>query len=75
MQQTLSLCVCTIMRKEVHICIIRLRRIFERLGTKTINPLEMSELREDTAITLCRLEKKFPPAIFYVMTHLLVHFG
>ena len=33
----------------------------------------MIELREDTAITLCMLEKEFPPAFFDVMTHLLVH--
>jgi hypothetical protein len=63
----------TIMRKEVRICIIRLSRIFKRICAKTINPLEMSDLREDTAITLCMLEKEFPPAFFDVMTHLLVH--
>ena len=33
----------------------------------------MSDLREDTAITLCMIEKEFPPAFFDVMTHLLVH--
>jgi hypothetical protein len=33
----------------------------------------MSDLREDTAITLCMLEKEFPQAFFDVMTHFLVH--
>jgi hypothetical protein len=64
MQQVLPLCVRTIMRKEVHICIIRLNRIFKRICAKTINPLEMSELREDTAITLCMLGKEFSLAFF-----------
>ena len=73
MQQILSLCVRTIMRKEVHICIIRLSRIFKRICPKTINPLEISDLIEDTAITLCMLETKFPLAVFDVMTHLVVH--
>jgi hypothetical protein len=73
MQQVLPLCVRTIMRKEVRICIIRLSRIFKRLCAKTINPSEMTDLREDTAITLCMIEKEFPPAFFNVMTHLLVH--
>ena len=52
MQQVLPLCILTIMRKDVRICIIRLSRIFKRLCVKNINPLEMSELREDMAITL-----------------------
>ena len=73
MQQVLSLCVHTIMRKDVCICIIRSSHLFKCLCAKTINPLEMSELREDTAITLCMLEKEFSPAFFDVMTHLLVH--
>ena len=62
MQQVLPLCIRTIMIKEVRICIIRLSRIFKRLCAKTINPLNMSELQEDTTITLCMLEKKIPPA-------------
>ena len=33
----------------------------------------MNDLREDTAITLCMIEKEFPPAFFDVMTHFLVH--
>jgi hypothetical protein len=73
MQQVLSFCVHSIMRKYVRICIIRLSRIFKCLYTKTINSLEMGELREDTAITLCMLEIKLPPVFFYVMTHVLVH--
>ena len=73
MQQFLPLCVCTIMRKEVRICIIRLSRIFKRICATTINPLEMSNLREDTTITLCMFEKEFPPAFFDVMMHLLKH--
>ena len=73
MQQILPLCVCTIMRKEVCICIIRLSRVFKRLCAKTINPLEMNDLRKDTAIILCMVEKKILQAFFDVMTHLLVH--
>ena len=33
----------------------------------------MSDLREDTAITLCMIKKEFLSAFFDVMTHLLVH--
>ena len=73
MKQVLSLCVRTIMRKEVQIYIIRLSQIFKCLCAKTINPLDMSALREDIAITLCMLEKKFPPVFFDIMTYLLMH--
>ena len=65
MQQILPLCVCTIMRKEVRICIIRLSRVFKRLCAKTINPLEMNDLRKDTAIILCMVEKKNSTGIFW----------
>ena len=72
MQQILSLYIRTIMRKKVRICTIRLSRIFKCLCANTVNPLELSELWEDTAITLCMLEKN-SLAFLDVMTHLLVH--
>jgi hypothetical protein len=33
----------------------------------------MKELREEAAMTLCILEKEFPPSLFNVMTHLMYH--
>ena len=58
MEQVLLLCVRTIMRNEVRICIIRLSRILKRLCAKTINPSKMSDLRENMAITLCMIDIK-----------------
>ncbi|KAL5550667.1 hypothetical protein UlMin_000843 [Ulmus minor] len=38
-----------------------------------IDPIKIEELQEEVVVTLCLLEKYFPPAFFDVMLHLVVH--
>ena len=38
-----------------------------------IDPIKIDELQEEVVVTLCLLEKYFPPAFFDVMVHLIVH--
>jgi hypothetical protein len=73
MQQVLPLCVRTILPKGPRLAIIRLSRVFQRICAKTLDPSSMRELREEAAMTLCILEKEFPPSLFNVMTHLMYH--
>jgi hypothetical protein len=40
---------------------------------KTADPSEMPELFEETVVTMCMLEKIFPPSFFDVMSHLPIH--
>jgi hypothetical protein len=40
---------------------------------KVWNPNEIESLKKDVGITVCILEKKFPPTFFDIMIHLLLH--
>jgi hypothetical protein len=73
MQLVMSLCVHTLMRKDVHMAIIRVCRVFGRLCVKSIDPSTMIALYEETTLTTCLLERVFPPSFFDVIFHLPVH--
>jgi hypothetical protein len=42
---------------------------------KSVDPSSMTDLFNETAVTMCMLERVFPPAFFDVMTHLPYSFG
>jgi len=73
MQQILPLCLHTMLTAEVRSAIIRICRVFTRLCAKSVDPSTMSELMEETAVTMCMLEKVFPPSFFDVMSHFPIH--
>jgi hypothetical protein len=73
MQQILPLCLRTLLPKDVRIAIIRICRVFARLCVKSVEPSSMTELFNETAVTMCMLERVFPPAFFDVMSHLPIH--
>ena len=50
-----------------------LDRVFVQLCVKFVDPSSIKQLFEDTAETLCMLEKVFPPSFFSVMSHLPIH--
>jgi hypothetical protein len=33
----------------------------------------MNDLKQEATITFCLLEKEFPPSLFNIITHLMVH--
>ncbi|KAL5583046.1 hypothetical protein UlMin_015488 [Ulmus minor] len=43
------------------------------LSSKIIDPSKLQQLQDEVVVTLCLLEKYFPPAFFDVMVHLTVH--
>ncbi len=47
--------------------------MFNKICAKVIDPNIMEVLREEVTKTMSIIEKVFPPAIFDVMTHLVVH--
>ena len=73
MQQVLPLCLRTLLPKDVRIAIIRICRVFARLCVKSVDPSSMTDLFNETAVTMCMLERVFPPAFFDVMSHLPIH--
>jgi hypothetical protein len=57
----------------VRVAIIRVCRVFCQLCAKSIDPSTMPDLYKETTLTMCLLERAFPPAFFDVMSHLPIH--
>jgi hypothetical protein len=59
--------------KEIYTTIAELGNFFQQLCCKTLKLDVLPKLKTDIPIILCKLEKIFPPTIFDVMVHLVVH--
>ena len=62
-----------ILHKDVCDPLIELSIFFKELCSKVLNPKDLDDLENKIAITLCKLEKIFPPAFFDIMIHLPIH--
>ncbi|KAH1047512.1 hypothetical protein J1N35_038296 [Gossypium stocksii] len=45
----------------------------KRLCAKSIDPEEVDQIQIKVVLTLCEMEKIFPPSFFIVMIHLIIH--
>ena len=59
--------------KEVAMILIELCNIFKMICAKVLNTEDLRRLQSRAAITLCHMEKIFPPSLFTVMVHLVIH--
>ena len=73
MQQFLPLAIRSIMPEPMRNAIIRLCFFFKSICSKEIIVEELDKMQEEQIVTLCLLEKYFPPSFFDVMVHLTVH--
>lgn len=73
MQQLLPLCLRNCLQRGPKLALMRLSRVFVKICAKVIDPNGYKALYEEVALTICLLEKEFPPSFFDVMTHLLIH--
>lgn len=73
MQQLLLVSIHGVIPKEVRNTIIWLCYFFNSICNKIIDPSKLQQLQDKVVVTLCLLEKYFPPAFFVVMVHLIVH--
>ena len=73
LQQLLPVCIRSVLPKNVRVSIIRLCFFFNSLCNKVVDVSRLSKLQSDVILTLCELEKIFPPSFFDVMIHLTVH--
>ncbi|TYK20855.1 transposase [Cucumis melo var. makuwa] len=73
MQQLLPVAIRGILPKHVRLAIIRLCFFFNAICKKTIDTSHLKGMQEDVVVTLCLLEKYFPPSFFTIMVHLVVH--
>ena len=74
MQELLSMSLRSILRKHVRHAICRLSFFFNALCSKVVDVAALDKLQNDVVVTLCLLEKYFPPSFFDIMLHLTVHF-
>ncbi|CAL9024619.1 unnamed protein product [Prunus brigantina] len=61
------------MKKPARYAITRLCFFFNAICAKTVDVSKLDKLEEDVVVTLCLLEKYFPPSFFDIMVHLVVH--
>ncbi|KAK9073133.1 hypothetical protein SSX86_007456 [Deinandra increscens subsp. villosa] len=73
MQRFLPIAIRSVMPEPTRYAIIRLYFFFKSICSKEINVEELDKLQADLCVTLCLLEKYFPPSFFDVMLHLTVH--
>ena len=53
--------------------VCELSDFFKGLCAKELNVDKLDELQSNVVLTLCRMEKMFPPGFFTIMVHLIVH--
>ena len=73
MQQLLPIAIRSVLPKHVRYAITRLCFFFNALCAKVVDVSRLNDLQQDIVVTLCLLEKYFPPSIFDIMLHLTVH--
>lgn len=73
MQQLLPVAIRSVLPSHVRNAIIRLCRFFKDLCARVVDVKRLPEIQNDIVITLCLLEKYFPPSFFDIMVHLPVH--
>ncbi|KAI5348109.1 hypothetical protein L3X38_000996 [Prunus dulcis] len=73
MQQLLPVAIRSVLEKPARYAITRLCFFFNAICAKTVDLSKLHKLEEDVVVTLCLLEKYFPPSFFDIMVHLVVH--
>ncbi|KAL6554186.1 hypothetical protein OROMI_019859 [Orobanche minor] len=73
MQQLLPIALRNLLPDYVRAPVLRLCKYFRELCPKTLNHLDLVRMEGDIAVTLCQLEKIFPPSFFDLTVHVTIH--
>ena len=73
LQQLFPIAIRSVLPKHVRYAITRLCIFFNLICNKVIDVQQLEKLEEDIVVTMCLLEKYFPPSFFTIMMHLTVH--
>ncbi|KAL0285575.1 UNVERIFIED_CONTAM: hypothetical protein Scaly_2814000 [Sesamum calycinum] len=73
LQRLLPLATRGYLHKEVYEILLELSDFFRKLCSKTLYLDVLDKMEKQMALTLCKLERIFPPAFFDVMIHLMIH--
>lgn len=71
-QKILLVCMRHTMIHEPRVAILRICKIFQLICTKVYDPSTYHVLKVRIIMTLCLLEKVFPPSLFDLMMHLVI---
>ncbi|XP_077217923.1 uncharacterized protein LOC143852426 [Tasmannia lanceolata] len=72
-EQLLPLAIRSSLPKNVSSVLIEICNFFKELCSKVLNVGELLKLQDRIELTLCHMEKIFPPAFFDIMVHLPIH--
>uniref|UniRef100_A0A7N2N0X3 DUF4218 domain-containing protein n=1 Tax=Quercus lobata TaxID=97700 RepID=A0A7N2N0X3_QUELO len=72
-QQLLPIALCGSLPLQVTRPLIKSSCYFREIFSKKLTVPDLENLEKDIAVTLCKLEKIFPPSFFTVMVHLVMH--
>ncbi|KAG8364929.1 hypothetical protein BUALT_Bualt18G0049800 [Buddleja alternifolia] len=73
LQQLLPLSIRGLLNDNVCEALHGVSHFFRKLCSKALNTVELEHLEDQIALTLCKLERIFPPAFFDIMMHLPIH--
>ncbi|KAL0434906.1 UNVERIFIED_CONTAM: hypothetical protein Sradi_0198500 [Sesamum radiatum] len=73
MQNLLPIVVRKALPKHVFDVLIELSTFLRKLCSKVNDKLELEKIQDRIALTLCHLERVFPPSFFDIMEHLPIH--
>ena len=73
MQQLFTVAIRTLLQPSVCSALVNFCAFFNQLCSKVIDVAEFERLEGEIAVTLCQLERIFPPSFFTIMMHLPVH--
>lgn len=73
MQQLLPIILRNLVPKNVLKPLIEVSSFFRLICAKVMRVEELDHLQDRIALTLCHLERIFPPAFFDIMVHLIIH--
>ncbi|XP_020081003.1 uncharacterized protein LOC109704650 isoform X2 [Ananas comosus] len=73
LQDILPLALRASMSKQIITIISELSLFFKSICSKSLDPKALDQLDSSVALTLCHIEKIFPPSFFTIMVHLIIH--
>ena len=73
MQQLLPIALRGSLPSHVTRPLIKLTCFFRKICSKTLTISDIASVEADITVTLCELEKIFPPSFFTAMVHLVMH--
>ncbi|KAL5561770.1 hypothetical protein UlMin_031517 [Ulmus minor] len=73
MQRLLPVRCWSLVNKTISSTIIELCTFFKQLCVRTIDVTDMVEAQDQLVIIMCKLERIFPPGVFDIMIHLVLH--